>query len=82
MKNDRIDAQQGAFSLFSTPKVKNADRPADQHFQFPDEVDDLFDYRFWRILIVLSEKKSELLNQLDLLGINESPLFPDLEHKA
>ena len=38
MKNDRIDAQQGAFSLFSTPKVKNADRPAGQHFQFPDKL--------------------------------------------
>lgn len=67
LDNPRIIRQEGAFFIFGMHESKN--NPA------------IFNFEHTSYLINKSEKK-KILKQLDALGINESTLFPEIEHVA
>lgn len=67
LDNPRIIRQEGAFFIFGIDGNKT--EPAD------------FNYDHKSYLISKSDKK-KILKQLDTLGINESTLFPEIEHVA
>lgn len=69
MDNPRIVKQEGAFLLFGIDGEK---------VKFK-EADDFFDFKKY---IIPFNKKSDILKQLDLLGINEASLFPEISHIA
>lgn len=62
---------------------KKNDKPKSYEYSFgPFEVDDY--KKLWHEgekIIIPSETKKKILNQLDLMGINEQRLFPDIEHQ-
>ena len=67
LDNPRIIRQEGAFFIFGIDVAKN--KPA--HFNYEYES-----------YIISKSDKSKILKQLDSLGINESTLFPEIEHVA
>lgn len=67
LDNPRIIRQEGAFFIFGINNDKS--QPA------------IFDIEYKSFIINKSDKK-RILNQLDVLGINESTLFPEIEHVA
>ncbi len=67
LDNPRIIRQEGAFFIFGIDGNKT--KPA------------YFDYDHESYIISKSDKK-KILKQLDTLGINESTLFPEIEHVA
>ncbi|OFY41175.1 MAG: FRG domain-containing protein [Bacteroidetes bacterium GWF2_40_14] len=67
LDNPRIIRQEGAFFIFGIDGDKT--NPA------------YFDYDHESYIISKSDKK-KILRQLDALGINESTLFPEIEHVA
>ena len=69
MDNPRIVKQEGAFLLFGIEGKKGKFKEADDFFEF-------------KKYIIPSDKKSDILYQLDLLGINEASLFPEINHIA
>ncbi len=71
MNNKRIIAQQGAFLLFG---IKNADK-----MKIPTFVNSNIKEKD---IVIASEAKKEILNQLDAVGINEQILFPEIENSA
>lgn len=83
VSNSRIRAQQGLFALCTTQLVPCRDRGmGNRRFLFPDEERAAQEMRLLKTALVPRERKQDLLFQLDYLGINESVLFPDLEHQA
>lgn len=80
--NARIIAQEGAFLLCATSYVKEEDSNIwDGYFQAPNLKNSGLDHVDVRY-VVPHAKKKEILQQLDNVGIRESTLFPDVEHKA
>lgn len=86
--NDRIDAQDGAFFVFGMKvrKKEVSDNPGTLnriYYSFdPAEIDSPTQICKKAFSIVIpSAAKLLILQQLDLLGINERKLFPDLEHQ-
>lgn len=76
LSNDRIRAQQGAFAIFNTKykiegKTKKFLVPSNDMALKPTKV-----------IYIPSTKKKQILKELDLLGINKSSLFPELEPHA
>lgn len=81
--NDRIAAQEGAFLLCTTPFVKKLDPGyGNGVFRFPDEVEIDYEKQISYRYIIPAESKKIILEQLDVVGINEAKLFPDVEHRA
>lgn len=81
-RNGRIQAQNGAFLLGSTPFVKQNDPGyGDGIFLLPDNTNQ-YENMVAHKYIIPSESKSSILSQLDCVGINEALLFPDIEHIA
>ena len=87
--NPRIDAQDGAFLLFGMQMKDIAGRTV-------DTISDEFDGYFNRVnitddrdlynriikIVIPASSKEKILKSLDLLGINERTLFPDLSHQV
>lgn len=75
--NERIIRQSGAFILFANDKYKYKDRGLYFSNSISDIKDDILNEMSFEIYIA-KEKKDEILHDLDLLGINESYLYPEL----
>lgn len=86
--NERIEAQDGAFFIFGMNLVDrevstNPGTLGRVYYNFgPTNVDT--PQKIWpqtETLIIPASAKEEILKQLNLLGINERKLFPDLSHQ-
>lgn len=86
--NERVEAQDGAFFLFgmhfSNREVStNPGTIGRVYYNFePIEIDNV--QQIWKkteTLRIPAAAKKGILNQLDILGINERKLFPDLSHQ-
>lgn len=86
--NSRLISQEGAFFLFGMQTVgkKIGDNPGNygrEYYSFgPIEMED--HKKLWHMsekVIIPAECKKKILKQLDLMGINEQRLFPDIEHQ-
>lgn len=86
--NDRIEAQEGAFFIFGM-KLRNREVSTNPgtlgrvYYNF-DPIDFDEPAKIWpkvEKFIIPAGAKHEILEQLDLLGINERKLFPDLPHQ-
>lgn len=86
--NMRVEAQDGAFLLFGM-KLRNKKVSTNEgtrgrvYYNFdPEEIkpEDSLLNRCKKIIIP-SNRKASILDSLDLLGINERKLFPDLSHQ-
>ena len=67
LDNPRIIRQEGAFFIFGIDDDKS--KCAKFEFQY-------------KSFIINKSEKAKILKQLDILGINESTLFPEIEHVA
>ena len=86
--NERIEAQDGAFFVFgmnlrNTKVSTNPGTLGKVYYNFdPIAVDN--PQKIWHkteIVTIPSAEKKKILKQLDILGINERKLFPDLPHQ-
>lgn len=86
--NSRLISQEGAFFLFGMQTVskKSSDNPGTygrERYSFgPIEMED--HKKLWHMsekVIIPAKYKKKILKQLDLMGINEQRLFPDIEHQ-
>ena len=86
--NERVEAQDGAFFVFgmhfSNREVStNPGTIGRVYYNFePIEIDNV--QQIWKkteTLRIPAAAKKGILNQLDILGINERKLFPDLSHQ-
>ena len=86
--NERIEAQDGAFFIFgmslqSKEISSNPGTLGRVYYNFVP-VDIRAPEKIWpktETLIIPSSAKEKMLEQLDILGINERKLFPDLSHQ-
>lgn len=79
---NRLIAQEGAFFLFGMNAYPAANTHDNTYSFTPLVIDDLDKLGFQcQKLIIPARYKREILDQLDLLGINERILFADLEHQ-
>ena len=87
--NPRIIAQDGAFFLcgmkvLSTEISQNPGTKVTKYYQFGPA--DLTNGRsIWHKaehVIIPASAKENIIKQLDVMGINEAKLFPDLSHQA
>lgn len=69
MSNLRISSQAGAFLLFGHEAKLDKKQKTDQSFAF-------------RRILIANSRKGEIREELDLLGINESTVFPQMENSA
>ena len=67
LDNPRIIRQEGAFFIFGI----NDDKTKCAKFEFE-----------YKSFIINKSEKNKILKQLDALGINESTLFPEIDHVA
>ncbi len=86
--NERIEAQDGAFFIFGMKvrqkEVSNNPGTLNRiYYSFdPAEIESPTQISTKATSIIIpSAAKSEILRQLDIVGINERKLFPDLEHQ-
>lgn len=86
--NERIEAQDGAFFIFGMNLLDrevstNPGTLGRVYYNFaPTDVDT--PQKIWpqtETLLIPASAKEEILKQLDILGINERKLFPDLSHQ-
>ncbi|MDB7951656.1 FRG domain-containing protein [Faecalitalea cylindroides] len=87
-QNTRLSAQDGAFFLFGMKQINsrisnNIGTYGRKYYDFgPIEFED--NTKLWHAskkIIIPSNSKQKILKQLDLMGINEQSLFPDIEHQ-
>lgn len=79
--NERIRRQNGVFMFFGIDITQ--DNPYEKHSFVYDKKDLIPQYGGMKVRIVVPAKvKSEILSDLDALGINHGFLFPELEHQA
>lgn len=86
--NIRLSAQEGAFFIFGMKllKKKNSSNPGTlgrEYYSF-GPVEMLSPKEVWHKsekILIPYHSKSKILKQLDLIGINEGKLFPDIEHQ-
>ena len=58
-------------------------KPMDDHIPIPISLKGIKDWEcFVKTFMIPASEKKHILSELDLLGINESVLFPDLDHDA
>jgi hypothetical protein len=82
MNNERIRSQQSAFLLFGTEWDGKATEFRKKSFDIKKELLCNKKDGIPRSIVIDAAKKKELLDDLDVLGINEAKLFPELEHQA
>ena len=86
--NERVEAQDGAFFVFGMNLVSrevstNAGTLGRVYYNF-DCTDVDTPEKIWQkteTLVIPASEKENILKQLDVLGINERKLFPDLSHQ-
>lgn len=86
--NERVEAQDGAFFVFGMNLVSrevstNAGTFGRVYYNF-DCTDVDTPEKIWQkteTLVIPASEKENILKQLDVLGINERKLFPDLSHQ-
>lgn len=86
--NERIEAQEGAFFIFGMKYLNrevstNPGTIGRVYYNF-DPIEIVTPQDIWPMtetLIIPASAKKEILKQLDVLGINERKLFPDLSHQ-
>ncbi len=79
--NERIKRQNGAFLLLGI----NTDQPdyfLKNTFNLKDQLVKNFGDGIPRCLVVPQEQKQTILKELDIIGINESFVYPELEHQT
>jgi len=76
MNHERIIRQSGAFLLCGCINSKNNNEIIELH-KFSEDQQYLFDFK----IIINKNEKDLILKELDILNINESTLFPELEHQ-
>ena len=86
--NERIEAQDGAFFIFGMKvarrEVSNNPGTLNRVYYSFEPVQIKSPTQIWPnalSIIIPSSAKQSILRQLDVLGINERKLFPDLEHQ-
>lgn len=81
--NERIRAQSGAFMIDSVPfHTDGYSSLRGGMFDYPDPLDTGDQNAVRDRFIIPSQNKKEIMKQLDLIGVNEASLFPDLEHRV
>lgn len=82
MNNQRIRSQHGAFLLLGTEWDGRSTEFCKKSFDIKSELLSNKKDGVPRSIKISAERKRELLEDLDILGINEATLFPELEHQA
>ncbi|MCW2279446.1 FRG domain-containing protein [Heliophilum fasciatum] len=79
--NERIKRQNGAFLLLGID-IEKPDYFLKNTFNLKDQLVKDFGDGIPRSLIVPQEYKESMLKELDIIGINESFVYPELEHQT
>ena len=82
LNNERIKRQHGVLILFGICGKDNENIYQKAAFDLKSVVLDDKEDGIERSIIIPMEEKKQLLYELDAIGINESFLFPELEHQA
>jgi len=77
MNHERIIRQSGAFLLCGCINFKKDNNEIIELHKFSEDQQYLFDFK----IIINKNEKDSILKELDILNINESTLFPELEHQ-
>jgi hypothetical protein len=77
MNNERIIRQSGAFLLCGCIKFEKNNNEIKELHKFSEDQQYLFNFK----IIINRNEKDSILKELDILNINESTLFPELEHQ-
>ena len=80
--NERIRRQQGAFLIVGIHGEESGNPYQKANFDLKPLLIKDFKDGISRSFIIPKEKKTQLLKELDALGINHAFLFPELEHQA
>lgn len=80
MNNERIIRQHGAFILFGIDEIGNDNKIIKRVYDIKNDLKNGSIYN--RIIEISASNKKSILEELDDIGINESTLFPELEHQA
>ena len=80
--NERIKRQSGAFILVGVHGVEDGEPYQKVSFDLKPLLIKDFGDSISRSIIIPKTEKGQLLKELDVLGINHSVLFPELEHQA
>ncbi|MDD2476433.1 MAG: FRG domain-containing protein [Dysgonamonadaceae bacterium] len=79
--NERIKRQNGAFLLLGLD-IEQPDYFIKNTFSLKEQLVKDFGDGIPRSLIIPQEQKQVILNELDIIGINESFVYPELEHQT
>ena len=79
--NERIRRQNGAFLILGID-VSAPDYYLKNSFNLKDTLSEYVDEGIPRYLRIPSDQKSSILHELDMIGINEAFVYPELEHQA
>jgi hypothetical protein len=82
MLSEREKRQQAAFLVFPNDISEN---DSSDHHYFTDEISDIKNRNIPEIsliIIIEGKKKKKLLRELELLGISQHFLFPEIENKC
>lgn len=82
MNNERIRRQHGAFLLFGIDVDEQNNPFQRESFNIKEQIIKDHQDGICRSFIVPKQAKKEILNALDVIGINRSFLFPEFEHQA
>lgn len=82
MNNERIRRQHGAFLLFGIDVDEQNNPFQRESFNIKEQIIKDHQDGICRSFIVPKQVKKEILNALDVIGINRSFLFPEFEHQA
>lgn len=79
--NERIRRQNGAFLILGID-ISAPDYYLKNKFDLRDTLSAYVDEGIPRYLRIPAEQKASILHELDMIGINEAFVYPELEHQA
>ena len=79
--NERIRRQNGAFLILGID-ISAPDYYLKNSFNLKDSLSEYVDEGIPRYLRIPAEQKSAILHELDMIGINEAFVYPELEHQT
>ena len=79
--NERIRRQNGAFLILGVD-LSSPDYYLKNSFNLKDSLSEYVDEGIPRYLRIPAEQKSSILHELDMIGINEAFVYPELEHQT
>ena len=79
--NERIKRQNGAFLLLGID-IEKPDYFLKNTFNLKDQLIKDFGDGIPRSLVIPQEHKQSILKELDIIGINEAFVYPELEHQT